>query len=283
MLANIFPLKIHVWGGLGSQLYAVHLHYLLSAQLPNRKIILVLHSSGVTKRNSEINLIFPELETIQIDDFVVIENEGNTLTSFGFNSTFKKILKNISVYLGILSSCENSHQIAKLKPWVMHIRGHYSYNILDSSFISLLESRLEQNVTKFNFNSNKAVHLRLGDLIALSNKNPISTKRIISCLSALQLKGSLISIISDSPNEAKSRLSKFERVFMFDYPSLPAVQFLASISQANLFIGTNSKISLWAGYLIARRKAWSNVYFPYELQNNVRANFPNYKISNFYR
>ena len=59
-----------MWGGLGSQLFGVSLVHSLKKRFPNRSIITVLHSSGVTRRDPEIIKLFPELDFVISDDFI---------------------------------------------------------------------------------------------------------------------------------------------------------------------------------------------------------------------
>ena len=71
------PIRIHCWGGLGSQLYAWALFERLSIRFPKRKLRLVLHTSGVTRRASDLNDLFSVDELITLDDFVHPKKLGN--------------------------------------------------------------------------------------------------------------------------------------------------------------------------------------------------------------
>ena len=69
---SCIPLRVHCWGGLGSQLYALAVAYDLQRKYPKRKIKLLLHTGGVTKRVSELDFIDSiGFEIIQISDFQI--------------------------------------------------------------------------------------------------------------------------------------------------------------------------------------------------------------------
>ena len=61
MLSMLPAIKIHIWGGLGSQLYALALKIDLQKKFKTRKVVLVFHNSGVTRRDAELGSAFPHL------------------------------------------------------------------------------------------------------------------------------------------------------------------------------------------------------------------------------
>lgn len=81
------PLKIHCWGGVGSQLYALAVYERLLVRMPNRKIIIVFHSFGVTERIFELS--------DYVADFL-IENDYKT-TNIDFNEKVNKKFKGDSI------------------------------------------------------------------------------------------------------------------------------------------------------------------------------------------
>ena len=80
-----YKLRIHCWGGLGSQLYAVALIYDLLKRFPKRKITLYLHTSGATRRHSEIEGIADIFEIKQVDDFKTSDE-----SVFSYGNMFQK-------------------------------------------------------------------------------------------------------------------------------------------------------------------------------------------------
>ena len=55
MILKSLTLRVHCWGGLGSQLFALAHAYELRKKFPKRKIMLFLHTSGVSERFSELD------------------------------------------------------------------------------------------------------------------------------------------------------------------------------------------------------------------------------------
>ena len=63
-------MNIHIWGGLGSQLYGLNCALLVSELLPGKKIFLVFHSGGVTERNLELKLDKLKFDYEIIQDYI---------------------------------------------------------------------------------------------------------------------------------------------------------------------------------------------------------------------
>ena len=63
-------LVIHCWGGLGSQLYAWAMAEMVQTKYPRRKIEIVFHSSGVTKRYSDLNFLRSVFNIKFRDDYI---------------------------------------------------------------------------------------------------------------------------------------------------------------------------------------------------------------------
>ncbi len=57
MILKFLTLRVHCWGGLGSQLFALAHAYELHKKFPNRKILLLMHTSGVSERFSELDFL----------------------------------------------------------------------------------------------------------------------------------------------------------------------------------------------------------------------------------
>ena len=251
------PIRIHCWGGLGSQLYAWALFERLSIRFPKRKLRLVLHTSGVTRRASDLNDLFSVDELITLDDFVHPKKLGNAdrydkkYEAKILNSGMVKLLplfKGGFSNFGFIASCDNERSVALLKPWVVSVRGHYSKLIIDSEVLNAMIKRAKN----YNFkhleidptvNVKSALHYRLGDLLTLSIKSPIEAGRVASCIAKLANQD--LVIISDSTEIASQLLTKFVRgvrLKTLDLPIWEAIQFLSSVQ---VFIGTPSKITEW--------------------------------------
>jgi len=138
-----FPIRIHCWGGLGSQLFALALAYDLHAKFPSRRIIVFCHSSGVTQRPPEIYGMLDFVKCVEIKDFD--ENEAwsarkNEKAKLSITKTFHIFLKNyVFAFLesiGFLSKSNSDLEYTKVKPWVVSFRGHYTHRILNLDFLS---------------------------------------------------------------------------------------------------------------------------------------------------
>jgi hypothetical protein len=102
-LINSIPLRVHCWGGLGSQLYALSTVHDLKLKYPKRRIKLVLHTSGVTKRLSELDFIHNiDFEIVQINDFHLQDKSDKNKANMS-NVKLKVLLKKILYTLNFIS------------------------------------------------------------------------------------------------------------------------------------------------------------------------------------
>ena len=60
-------LRVHSWGGFGSQLFTAYVVLKLQKQFTNRRIKVVVHTSGVTRRVSEFDFETLGVEMIQVE------------------------------------------------------------------------------------------------------------------------------------------------------------------------------------------------------------------------
>jgi hypothetical protein len=241
------PVRIHAWGGLGSQLFAIAMAEDFKTIFPKRSIKIVLHTGGVTRRMPEVTEIFPEFEYEYEDDFrqkgeKLVQN-ASTYKSF-FRSTVKKILYTI----GFMAQCDDDFATKRLFPWIVSIRGHYSYRTINSFFLIRLEERCrgiqDSNVT--DLAETCIVHYRLGDLLVINEKSPVSALSLAS--EYLKIKDQIhftnLIVFSDSPTEARLRFSSLisDKLLVLDSKTASVI---ANAIRAKYFIGTSSKISFW--------------------------------------
>lgn len=241
------PVRIHSWGGLGSQLFAIAIAEDFKAVFPNRSIKIVLHTGGVTRRIPEVAELFPEYEYEYEEDFHPTKKaalESKVSDRYVLRNTFKKML----TAAGFLAQCNDDRATKKLLPWVLSIRGHYSYRTINSTFMYRLAERCESvNDSKIpNLSKTCIVHYRLGDLLVINEKNPISTQSVVSEYLKVQKELEIEDLIvfSDSPSEARSRFSNLlsgEFLVLDSRTSLV----IANAIRAKYFIGTSSKVSFW--------------------------------------
>ena len=214
---------------------------------PKRSIKIVLHTGGVTRRIPEVTELFPEYEYEYKEDFQqksddLVESAGRSL--FVFRNTFKKILS----ATGFMAQCDNDVATKRLVPWVVSIRGHYSYRTINSDFLIRLAERCQRikdsNIT--DLNDTCVVHYRLGDLLVINEKSPISAKFVVLEYLKIQKQFHFRNLIvfSDSPTEARLRFSSLISDEMLVLDSKTSLV-IANAIRAKYFIGTSSKISFW--------------------------------------
>ena len=85
-------LQIHCWGGLGSQLFAWAVVEQCLLEKPNRRITLVLHTSGVTQRSSELSALAKIVEIVQVTDFKLNEFSIKSAAKVALRGRFKKFI-----------------------------------------------------------------------------------------------------------------------------------------------------------------------------------------------
>ena len=277
-LSEFLPkVEIHCWGGLGSQLYAVVLRLELEAKYPSRKFTIVCHDNGVTRRTSEISLFFPG-SVISVEDYALSRQfEVGVRHSQVVNG--KRIFRNLLVKLlrlfSVVLDGDRKRGLAKVRFWTLQVRGHYSERKLDQSALLQARNMISRALQVQTFDSgsqNLFVHYRLGDLLTLQDKSPISPDRVLGVLQDLHSRiGSRIELFSDSPDRATDFLAAGN--FPVDVArDITALDTLWILVNSRYFIGTNSKISIWAVILNNSSSSRVESYLPYELQHHIIGN-----------
>lgn len=253
MLQFLPPLRIHVWGGLGSQLFGVSLAHDLSNRFRRRKIKLVLHTSGVTHRLPEVISLFPAFEYELRDDYLG-EKFSENFTGPSLRDSFRALLKKSMRVLFFLQTANDDHEFLRVKVWTLSLRGHYSYRSVTNEFYSLLEKSIREvkGIDSVDQKSTCVIHYRLGDLLELQEKNPIPVEVIFDELEKERHKLFFINVVvfSDSPKVALERFSKFG-IQNVSAPDVSTLEVIANSIRAGYFIGTSSKISFWIAGLRA--------------------------------
>ena len=245
---KFLDLKIHCWGGLGSQLYALAIANSLQAKFKWRRVSLVLHTSGVSMRLAELNFIenLP-FEVKQINDF-------SHLTRSKFETTqlkeplFKKFVKNALYFTRFVCTANTDGEFVKVRPWTLALRGHYSYRTIESSFYDYLLMNLKDKVNDSSVNQNViSIHYRMGDLLELSNKSVYPVEKIVEKVNELTKSNNFSKIIvySDSPKNVEDTLVSAGLNKDFSVRDVDAIDVVCECAISGYFIGTNSKISLW--------------------------------------
>jgi hypothetical protein len=241
------PVRIHSWGGLGSQLFAIAMAEDFKTIFPRRTIKIVLHTGGVTRRMPEVTEIFPEFE-YEFDEDFQLRSEDSVKAAGTSRFVIRRTVKKFLSAMGFLAQCDDDFTTKRLVPWVVSIRGHYSYRTINSNFLIRLAECCQsiQDSTVTDLTEACVVHYRLGDLLIINEKSPISALAVASEYFKIQEKIHFTKLIvfSDSPIEARSRFSSLisnEMSFLDSKTSLV----IANAIRAKYFIGTSSKISFW--------------------------------------
>ena len=258
-------LRVHSWGGLGSQLFVLAFIYDLRKKFPKKKILLVHHTSGVSRRLFELDSILESNISLKlIDDYKPNQDINQNKNKNVLKHLLVRLIKNILEKLCIFINVDQNPDINKIKPWTTMIRGHYSKRLISDNFLShCIEKFANYN---FHFSSQTLViHYRLGDLINLPNKSIIDPKYLIEKIRKITEADELeqILVYSDTISEAKKLLSPIENLSNFirfsDESTFTVIQ---NSIIAKYFIGTNSKVSIW----ISKFRKFQNL--PTELLQN---------------
>jgi len=245
---SLVPIKVHCWGGLGSQLYALALVEDLELSFKKRRIILVLHDGGVTKRTPEI---IPFLKTNQFElvkDFQKYESNESTIT----NKTHLKyewVTKYAGIILrktGLVSNCNNDNQFNKLKPWIFSVRGHYSTRTISQYAVKNIILKFKPLLTEGQTDQS-CLHYRLGDLVDLKTKQPNNSRLVVNAIKMLlnKEKVKVLNIFSDSPDLAYQLLKNNSLGVDLIVKNESVMKVFTSSVLALNFIGTSSKVTEW--------------------------------------
>ena len=290
-------IAIHCWGGLGSQMYAWALYERLEIRFPNRKLKLIFHTGGVTKRLPDLEPLFTADQKGFVQDYLSKEatNEFATVareSASGIEKALVKIGKRALLATGFVATVNNEVEFSKIKPWVVSIRGHYSELKIDLSTIKLMQDRAGNSNSLLQFDlqqkpNQDVLHYRLGDLMSLAEKSPIDTKRIANAIQETKVGTTrALLVLSDSPSQAVELLQREDpeiRVKLDD-GSLDAWQSLMAMSNAHTFIGTSSKLSIWAIIFRALLLQDAPSHISSEVKHHVVANLaePGLSAVHFY-
>jgi hypothetical protein len=238
-LWRYFPsIKVHCWGGFGSQLYGLAIAHELN-HLRNRRIILVLHTSGVTERKSEISHFGWKIRIQELNDFKIAE-----LSSARRFLSVKKNIKTLLIKSRIVMDDDVIKSIDSIMPWTISLRGHYTNIVFSKATLQKLSQQVLTNYhsTKPTNRYDILIHYRLGDLLTLDTKKPLEGE---SLYFLLQIPGE-ICIVSDSPEIAGRIIAETTNRRTRQLNSTGGFDVIRHALEAHCFIGSSSKVSDWA-------------------------------------
>ena len=277
-------LRVHTWGGFGSQLFTAYLILKLQRDVPGRSVLAINHTSGVSRRTTEFDFKSLGVESRQIEDF---KGKEVPATSFISNKRIPgrlfHFLKALAVKFvkgtKIIVDANNENSFSSIKPWTLALRGHYTNIGLEYDLVKDLYALLIRSQDHVKVNSSKVVvHYRLGDLLTLKEKSPVSPERIDAILSTIISIDIVPMLLTDSSQDEFSKFVVQSSTLHKCVPiTLDPLHTLQICIGAEVFVGTGAKISLWAA-IFRQFQFQRKSYLPYELMWSAK----NGLISNWY-
>jgi len=257
MLSRAFSwlpaLRVHSWGGFGSQLFTAYVILKLQKRYPGRRIKVIVHTSGVTRRVSEFDFTKLGAQVVQIEDFENREAQRKTAInplpqSLNTLKFLKKIVFRVLVALRMVQSADTNQSFGSVSLWTLALRGHYTRLTLDKELISSLYKILFDNRGfQKSTNGSAIIHYRLGDLMNLVEKSPVSPERVEKVLELAGPKIESTKVLSDSSESEYRNFVTGSRVLSsLTVENLEPLPSLWLCITSNMFIGTGTKLSLWA-------------------------------------
>ena len=160
------------------------------------------------------------------------------------------------------------------------VRG--SYNLLPTKeFISFLYKKLNYRVEKLSV-SDVIVHYRLGDLMTLVTKSPINEEILFQQLNSAMKSRSIKSctILSSDPNYATLKFKGLKSSMDISSRYATPMDVLKMGSASKVFLGTNSKISMWVVF-IRINQGLKNNYLPASFKNIFIQSYEEHTISDY--
>ena len=267
---NFFRLRIHCWGGLGSQLLALNYYLKIQERYPNRHLSLVLHSGGITKRLSEIDGLDSIIQLEKVDDYNSASN--NILNSknrfISLRHTFRVTIKFLTNFFGFVISDDN--KIFKIRFWTIAVRCTYSKTQFERKDIKKIAEYLGifPKAIQHDF---IGIHYRFGDLPTLKPNSLIpfySIGLIVNRINKSQKDAYPIKVYSDSIlSDLKLDNLSFKD---YEWKSIETLQTINELLRVKYFIGTYSKVSLWVAIFRWGLAIPGEIYIPESMLNNFQ-------------
>ena len=269
---RLFPaLRIHSWGGFGSQLFALVMARRLLNKGKFRRILIIFHTSGVTERELEIPLKWLDGFTTKIvADYRKQHSKRLFTDNRTVSSNTRAKLKAFLLWSGLAATANSEREFQALKPWVLSLRGHYTLINLKHAEIIELTNKFELSLHTPDVKAT-AIHYRLGDLMTIEKKGIISPDRIFAAWEKRMNTTLPLQIFSDSPpSHFESIWRGIEKNLEYEFYSLPPIQTIKSCFQAQDFLGTNAKLSLWIA-IFRSQSSSKKTLIPEEIQKQLNA------------
>lgn len=263
-----WPVTVHCWGGLGSQLYAWILATRLKTTYKLKRVTINFHTNGITRRDWEIPFSLGEIGLKLIDDYAANVDSTALRNVVSEKVVFPGIKQKLRYFVqnaGFIGVCDTEEDLNSLKPWVIQVRGHYSYlepTVEEAKNLHQLLMSSRSSLSKMKFN---ACHYRLGDLTSLVTKSYISWERLSQIVARVGKENDWI-MFSDSPIKNLSNLSINLEELNCTWLNTKTLEVIERCIQAENFVGTNSKISVWIAMLRINVLNKGHNFLPKELE-----------------
>jgi hypothetical protein len=190
---------------------------------------------------------------VQIEDFENKETQRKTAInplhqSLNTPKFLKKIVFRVLKALHIVQTADTNQSFDSVSLWTLALRGHYTRLSLDKELItSLYKILFDNRGFQISTNGSAVIHYRLGDLLNLAEKSPISPERVEKVLDLAGPKVESIKVLSDSSESEYRNFVTGSRVLSsLTVENLEPLPSLWLCITSNVFIGTGTKLSLWA-------------------------------------
>ena len=264
-------IRVHTWGGYGSQLFTAYLLLKLKQRFPNRRIKAINHTSGVTRRVTEFDFDSLGVNVVQTEDYETARLSKDLLDfSPKFPQSFRAWARWHAIQTlkksKIVVDSNDDESFDSIRPWTIAIRGHYTNLKLQKEFVVelyryILDSRKHSEMQT----SKIVIHYRLGDLISLKQKSPVNPEKIDAILSSVLSDGQSPLLLTDSSISEFSTFVINTRFLKECQPqTLNPQETLLKCIEADILIGSSSKLSLW-GAIFRQFILKKNSYLPKDL------------------
>jgi len=275
LLDKACAIKVHIWGGLGSQLYGAVAAWRIIERFPKRHVILTFHTSGLTRRTLEVEIAHHANISIKCVDDWKPNGIVNEIQPTDIMKQVKRIflfsLKSVGRQIGFLATPNQDRDFQKIRPWVISLRGDYSRIRLkreELEKISVILGISTADAIQESETNSIALHFRSGDLLTHKTSSYINPRRISKIPNFGTEK--LVSIYTDGDgNQVRSEFSTH-------LPNLKVVintpkEVIIECFKAKQFVGTSSKLSLWISILrLSHGK--SDTFLPHDLLPALKFN-----------
>ena len=244
-------LRVHSWGGYGSQLHSAYIVLRIQSRFPGRRIRVIIHTSGVTRRKAEFNFDALRVKSVQRDDYR--ESNINTLSTnrnlaslYLRTRALKGFLLSLLETSKLLQYSNDEKSFNAIKPWTIALRGHYTkLALVPATVESFYEFLFRNNVP--DDSKSLVIHYRLGDLLYIKDKGPIDITRVEQIAQKIPVGPNVPLLLSDSVGDELTNFLRQSKVLSkCEFANYDPLATLNTCIDSENFIGSNAKLSLWA-------------------------------------